>query len=52
MHRRFKAPWTAERIPGGYVVKDAVCYASVNGPVACHHRGLLGADGSQDGPLR
>ena len=23
MHRRFKTPWTAERIPGGYVVKDA-----------------------------
>lgn len=23
MPRRFKAPWTAERIPGGYVVKDA-----------------------------
>ena len=21
--RRFKPPWTAERIPGGYVVKDA-----------------------------
>ena len=24
MSRRFKPPWTAERIPGGYVVKDAV----------------------------
>ena len=23
MVRRFKPPWTAERIPGGYVVKDA-----------------------------
>ena len=23
MPRRFKPPWTAERIPGGYVVKDA-----------------------------
>ena len=23
MARRFKPPWTAERIPGGYVVKDA-----------------------------
>ena len=23
MARRFQAPWTAERIPGGYVVKDA-----------------------------
>jgi hypothetical protein len=23
MGRRFKPPWTAERIPGGYVVKDA-----------------------------
>ena len=23
MARRFKSPWTAERIPGGYVVKDA-----------------------------
>ena len=23
MHRRFKPPWTCERIPGGYVVKDA-----------------------------
>jgi hypothetical protein len=21
--RRFPSPWTAERIPGGYVVKDA-----------------------------
>jgi hypothetical protein len=21
--RRFKPPWSAERIPGGYVVKDA-----------------------------
>ena len=21
--RRFKPPWTVERIPGGYVVKDA-----------------------------
>jgi len=31
--RRFKPPWTAEQIPGGYVVKDAAgqslayCYA-------------------------
>jgi hypothetical protein len=24
MPRRFKPPWTAERIPGGYVVKDAM----------------------------
>jgi hypothetical protein len=23
MARRFPAPWTIERIPGGYVVKDA-----------------------------
>ena len=23
MPRRFFSPWTAERIPGGYVVKDA-----------------------------
>jgi hypothetical protein len=23
MPRRFAPPWTAERIPGGYVVKDA-----------------------------
>ena len=23
MPRRFKPPWVAERIPGGYVVKDA-----------------------------
>jgi hypothetical protein len=23
MPRRFPTPWTAERIPGGYVVKDA-----------------------------
>jgi len=23
MARRFNPPWTAERIPGGYVVKDA-----------------------------
>ena len=23
MPRRFEPPWTAERIPGGYVVKDA-----------------------------
>lgn len=23
MPRRFKPPWSAERIPGGYVVKDA-----------------------------
>ena len=23
MPRRFKPPWTGERIPGGYVVKDA-----------------------------
>ena len=23
MPRRFKPPWTTERIPGGYVVKDA-----------------------------
>jgi hypothetical protein len=23
MSRRFPSPWTAERIPGGYVVKDA-----------------------------
>ena len=23
MARRFPTPWTAERIPGGYVVKDA-----------------------------
>ena len=23
MPRHFPAPWTAERIPGGYVVKDA-----------------------------
>ena len=23
MPRRFKPPWTAERIPGGYVVRDA-----------------------------
>lgn len=23
MPRRFKPPWRAERIPGGYVVKDA-----------------------------
>jgi hypothetical protein len=23
MARRFTPPWTAERIPGGYVVKDA-----------------------------
>jgi hypothetical protein len=23
MLRRFKPPWVAERIPGGYVVKDA-----------------------------
>jgi hypothetical protein len=23
MPRRFPAPWTAEHIPGGYVVKDA-----------------------------
>ena len=23
MPRRFKPPWTAEQIPGGYVVKDA-----------------------------
>jgi hypothetical protein len=23
MTRRFKPPWSAERIPGGYVVKDA-----------------------------
>ena len=23
MPRRFPPPWTAERIPGGYVVKDA-----------------------------
>jgi hypothetical protein len=23
MPRRFKPPWTAERIPGGFVVKDA-----------------------------
>ena len=23
MTRRFPAPWTAEQIPGGYVVKDA-----------------------------
>ena len=23
MGRRFRTPWTAERIPGGYVVKDA-----------------------------
>jgi hypothetical protein len=23
MPRRFPAPWTAEQIPGGYVVKDA-----------------------------
>jgi len=23
MARRFKPPWTAERIPGAYVVKDA-----------------------------
>jgi hypothetical protein len=23
MPRRFKSPWSAERIPGGYVVKDA-----------------------------
>jgi hypothetical protein len=23
MPRRFPAPWTAERIPGGHVVKDA-----------------------------
>ena len=23
MRRGFKPPWTAERIPGGYVVKDA-----------------------------
>jgi hypothetical protein len=23
MARRFPAPWTAEQIPGGYVVKDA-----------------------------
>ena len=23
MSRRFKPPWTAKRIPGGYVVKDA-----------------------------
>jgi hypothetical protein len=23
MHRRFPSPWSAERIPGGYVVKDA-----------------------------
>ena len=23
MPRRFKLPWTAEQIPGGYVVKDA-----------------------------
>ena len=23
MPRRFPSPWTAERIPGGYVVKDA-----------------------------
>jgi hypothetical protein len=22
-HRRFPPPWTAERIPGGYVVRDA-----------------------------
>ena len=28
MRRRFAPPWSAERIPGGYVVKDAVCYAS------------------------
>jgi K+/H+ antiporter YhaU regulatory subunit KhtT len=23
LRRRFPTPWTAERIPGGYVVKDA-----------------------------
>jgi hypothetical protein len=23
MTRRFKLPWTVERLPGGYVVKDA-----------------------------
>jgi hypothetical protein len=28
MPRRFPSPWSAERIPGGHVVKDAVCYAS------------------------
>jgi hypothetical protein len=26
--RRFKLPWTAERTPGGYVVKDATGYPS------------------------
>ena len=29
MARRFKPPWTAERIAGGYVVKDATGQALV-----------------------
>ena len=39
--RRFKPPWTAERIPGGYVVKDATgqslayVYARETPPLGC-----------------
>ena len=35
--RRFKTPWTAERIPSGYVVKDATGQAP--GPMPTKLRG-------------
>ena len=30
MSRRFKPPWSAERIQGGYVVKDATARRELN----------------------
>jgi hypothetical protein len=51
MPRRFQPPWIAERIPGGYVVKDATGQAHRYNAAFLSSVGSVGLDPTADESL-